>query len=56
MVLLYVIERTQQLSQNCFFDPSTPSMIKLEQLAKSKMATRGPKKGPQGLERGLILD
>ena len=50
-----VIGRSDQLSLNKFFDPSTPSMRNIEPPAKSKMAAREPKNGRRGLERGLIL-
>ena len=50
-----VIGRSDQLSLNKFFDPSTPSMRNIEPPAKSKMAARGPQNGRRGLERGPIL-
>ena len=50
-----VIGRSDQLSLNKFFDPSTPSMRNIEPPAKSKMAARGPQNGRRGLERGPTL-
>ena len=55
VVRSYVIGRSDQLSLNKFFDPSTPSMRNIEPHAKSKMAARGPKNGRRGLERGPTL-
>ena len=50
-----VIGHSDQLSQNKFFDPRTPSKRNIEPPAKSKMAARGHQNGRRGLERGAIL-
>ena len=51
----YVIEPSDKLLLNKFFDPSTPSKRIIEPPAKSKMAARGTRNGRRGLERGPIL-
>ena len=50
----YVIEPSDQLLLNKFFDPSTPYFNQSE-ASKYKMAARGPQNGRRGLESGPTL-